>query len=49
MQDVDGDGRPEWLVNSWKKNVPAVIWRLVERDKPAENGALFDFLGPSAR
>ena len=44
MHDVDGDGRPEWLVNSWKKNVPAVIWRLVERDKPAENGALFEFL-----
>ena len=21
MQDVDGDGRPEWLVNSWKKKM----------------------------
>ncbi|MDB4338732.1 VCBS repeat-containing protein [Rubripirellula sp.] len=44
MQDVDGDGRPEWLVNSWKKNVPAVIWRLVDREKPAENGAKFDLV-----
>jgi hypothetical protein len=31
MQDVDGDGRPEWIVNSWKKNVPTVVWRLVEK------------------
>jgi len=44
MQDVDGDGRPEWLVNSWKKDVPAVIWRLVDRDKPAESGAMFDLV-----
>ena len=42
MQDIDGDGRPEWLVNSWKKNVPAVIWRLVERDEPAKDGAKFE-------
>lgn len=33
MQDVDGDGRPEWIVNSWKKDVPAMIWRLVEKDQ----------------
>lgn len=44
MQDVDGDGRPEWLVNSWIKNVPAVIWRLVDRDKPAKTGAMFDLV-----
>ncbi len=31
MQDIDGDGRPEWIVNSWKKDVPTVIWRLVEK------------------
>lgn len=31
MQDIDGDGRPEWVVNSWKKDVPTVIWRLVEK------------------
>ena len=44
MQDVDGDGRPEWLVNSWIKNVPAVIWRLVDRKTPAESGAMFDMV-----
>lgn len=32
MQDIDGDGRPEWIVNSWKKDVPTVIWRLVEKE-----------------
>jgi len=32
LQDIDGDGRPEWIVNSWLKDVPTVIWRLV--DKP---------------
>ncbi|MFK8112796.1 MAG: FG-GAP repeat domain-containing protein [Rubripirellula sp.] len=36
MQDIDGDGRPEWIVNSWKKDVPAVVWRLVEKESPAE-------------
>ena len=28
FQDIDGDGTPEWIVNSWKKNVPMLIWRL---------------------
>jgi hypothetical protein len=39
LHDMDGDGRPEWLVNSWQKDVPAVIWRLVDRAQPAEDGA----------
>lgn len=42
MHDMDGDGRPEWLVNSWKKDVPTVIWRLVERAEPAEDGARYE-------
>jgi len=37
--DLDGDGRPEWIVNSWRKGVPMRIWRLV--DCPAqESGAI---------
>ena len=28
LQDLDGDGKPEWIVNSWKKNVPMHVWRL---------------------
>ncbi len=29
LQDLDGDGIPEWIVNSWAKDVPAKVWRLV--------------------
>ncbi len=36
MQDIDGDGTPEWIVNSWKKDVPTVIWRLVKKGSPAK-------------
>ena len=31
MHDIDGDGRPEWIVNSWQKDVPMVIWRLIDK------------------
>jgi len=30
LEDIDGDGRPEWIVNSWKKGVPMRIWRLID-------------------
>ncbi len=39
MHDLDGDGRPEWIVNSWKKDVPTIVWRLVNKPKPAEDVA----------
>lgn len=39
MHDLDGDGRPEWIVNSWKKDVPAVVWRLVENSDGTKPGA----------
>ncbi len=29
MHDLDGDEIPEWIVNSWLKDVPAMVWRLV--------------------
>ncbi|MCG8649278.1 MAG: VCBS repeat-containing protein [Pirellulales bacterium] len=35
MQDIDGDGLPEWVVNSWKKDVPTVVWRLVKKSSDA--------------
>ena len=28
FQDLDGDGKPEWIVNSWRNDVPMHIWRL---------------------
>jgi hypothetical protein len=37
--DIDGDGRPEWVVNSWRKAVPMRIWRLVDCP-PQESGAI---------
>lgn len=36
LQDIDGDGRPEWIVNSWTKNVPTVIWRLIDKPAPSD-------------
>ncbi len=30
LEDIDGDGRPEWIVNSWQQGVPTRIWRLVD-------------------
>lgn len=39
LEDLDGDGRPEWVVNSWAKGVPMRVWRLVDCPKQ-ENGAI---------
>ncbi len=39
MVDIDGDGRPEWVVNSWKKGMPMRIWRLVDCP-PQPSGAV---------
>ncbi len=39
LEDIDGDGRPEWVVNSWKKGVPTRIWRLVDCP-PDASGAI---------
>ncbi len=36
MHDIDGDGTPEWVVNSWKKDVPMVVWRLVPKAESTE-------------
>ncbi len=30
LEDIDGDGRPDWIVNSWKQGLPMRIWRLVD-------------------
>ncbi len=58
LEDVDGDGRPEWIVNSWNKKNPTVIWRLVDKQpsaakaaaKAADGGAIYELkpheLGP---
>ena len=40
FEDLDGDGRPEWIVNSWIKDRPMMVYRLVDRpqqEKPEAN------------
>ncbi len=34
FQDLDGDGVPEWIVNSWAKDAPTMVWRLVKKSTP---------------
>jgi hypothetical protein len=50
LEDLDGDGRPEWVVNSWARNVPTYIWRFapVTSDEPARLKMIPHQLGDSA-
>lgn len=54
LEDIDGDGVPEWIVNAWKPDTPMVIWRFVRRESAAEpntDAAAFEMkrheLGPT--
>ena len=53
MHDLDGDGVPEWIVNSWAQNVPTVVWRLIKKQPAdiADDGAIYEMkpheLGPT--
>lgn len=38
FQDMDGDGKPEWIVNSWAKNVPMHIWKLSTEKRAVQQG-----------
>ena len=31
-RDLDGDGVPEWVVNSWQQDAPVLAWRLTRDD-----------------
>ncbi|SMP73362.1 FG-GAP repeat-containing protein [Neorhodopirellula lusitana] len=42
MQDLDGDGLPEWIVGSWKKDVPLMVWQLTKREEPDQAGAIYE-------
>ncbi|EMI19215.1 FG-GAP repeat protein [Rhodopirellula maiorica SM1] len=46
MHDLDGDGVPEWIVNSWAKDAPTLVWRLVKKTTPTskEDPAAYDFV-----
>ena len=41
MQDIDGDGKPEWIVNSWNKKNPLSVWRFTKNEPSKENSAVF--------
>jgi hypothetical protein len=50
FQDLDGDGRPEWIVNSWKKQAPTNVWRLVrkkvvEGEEPKAGESVYEMVG----
>jgi hypothetical protein len=42
MEDLDGDGRPEWIVNTWIKDVPTHIWRMVDKESTTETSVATD-------
>lgn len=35
LHDLDGDGKPEWISNSWVDSTPLVAWELVPAPKDA--------------
>lgn len=41
MEDIDGDGTKEWIVNSWNKKNPLVIWRFVKSEPYGDGKAMF--------
>jgi hypothetical protein len=41
MEDLDGDGIKEWIVNSWNKKNPLVIWRLVKSEPVGDGKARY--------
>lgn len=45
MEDLDGDGRPEYIVNSWTKDVPMKVWRLVDIPPAKKGAAAFKMVG----
>lgn len=41
FEDLDGDGIPEWIVNSWKKDVPMLVWRIVPEEPKKGQAAAY--------
>jgi len=33
LHDLDGDGVPEWVVNSWRKGSPMLVWRFAREKR----------------
>jgi hypothetical protein len=41
LSDLDGDGIPEWLVNSWSPKNPLVAWRFMHTREADQSGARY--------
>ncbi|MEZ6091263.1 MAG: VCBS repeat-containing protein [Pirellulaceae bacterium] len=39
FEDLDGDGTPEWIANSWAKDVPMYVCRLIPKEASTEKEA----------
>lgn len=37
MRDIDGDGTPEWITNSWNRDNPVLVWQL--KNKKNDDGS----------
>jgi hypothetical protein len=36
IRDMNGDGKPEWISNSWNKKNPMVVWEFVNEEREIE-------------
>jgi hypothetical protein len=36
FRDLDGDGTPEWIFNSWNKTLPLNVWKLSTEERDVE-------------
>lgn len=36
MRDIDGDGTPEWITNSWNMDSPMLVWKLAKQEETTE-------------
>ncbi len=36
LHDIDGDGTPEWIFDSWKKTNPLIVWSFAEEEREVE-------------
>jgi|GEM_PF-374865 len=41
FSDLDGDGQPEWIVNSWNPRNPLMVWRLAATDESLPGNAKY--------
>jgi len=44
LQDLDGDGLPEWIVNSWNQKNPVMVYRFVKSESQQPSGAKFELV-----